>query len=108
MEKVTWLFETSYTVGLFDRRTLFTTINSLVFRKLLCCSSVWANTTKKNIELSQTVQNFAARIVSGTRKFDHVTPIFKQLQWLPITKQLAVRDATKAFKCLNGLASPYL
>ena len=35
MEKVTWLFETSYTVGLFDRRTLFTTINSLVFRKLL-------------------------------------------------------------------------
>ena len=34
--------------------------------------------------------NFAARIVSGTRKFDHVTPILKQLQWLPIIKQLAV------------------
>ena len=65
---------------LFDRRTLITTINSLVFSKLLYCSSVWANTTNKNIELLQTVQNFAARIVSGTRKFDHVTPILKQLQ----------------------------
>ena len=93
---------------LFDRRTLITIINSLVFSKLLYCSSVWANTTKKNIELLQTVQNFAARIVSGTRKFDHVTPILKQLQWLPIIKQLTVRDATMVFKCLNGLAPPYL
>ena len=56
----------------------------------------------------QTVQKFAARIVSGTRKFDHVTPILKQLQWLPIIKQLAVRDATMVFKCWNGLAPPYL
>ena len=89
---------------LFDRRTLITIINSLVFSKLLYCSSVWANTTKKNIQLLQTVQNFAARIVSGTRKFDHVTPILKQLQWLPITKQLAVRDATMVFKCLRTFA----
>ena len=87
---------------------LITIVNSLVFSKLLYCSSVWTNTTKKNIELLQTVQNFAARIVSGTRKFDHVTPILKQLQWLPIVKQLEVRDATMVFKCLNGLAPPYL
>ena len=26
---------------------------------------------------------------------------------LPIIKQLAVRDATTVFKCLNGLAPPY-
>ena len=87
------------------------TVNSLVFSKLLYCSSVWAethygflvwaNTTKKNIELLQTMQNFAVRIVSGTRKFDNVTPILKQLQWLPIVKQLEVRDATMVFKCLN-------
>ena len=55
------------------------------------------------------MQNFAAWIVSGTRKFDHVAPILKQLQWLPIIKQLTVRDATMmVFKCLNGLAPPYL
>ena len=87
---------------------MITIINSLVFSKLLYCSSVWANTTKKNVKLSQTVQNFAAQIGSGTRKFDHVTPILKQLQWLPVIKQLEVRDATMVFKCLNGLAPPYL
>ena len=36
---------------LFDRGTLITTVDSLVFSKLLYRSSVWANTTKKNIEL---------------------------------------------------------
>ena len=40
---------------LFDRRTLITIINSLIFSKLLYCSSVWANTTKKNVELLQRV-----------------------------------------------------
>ena len=52
------------------------------------------------------MQDFAARIVSGTRKFGHVTPTLKQLQWLPII--VAVRDATVVLKCLNGLAPPYL
>ena len=63
---------------------------------------------KQTSAMLQTVQKFAAQIVSGTRKFDHVTPILKQLQWLPIIKQLAVRDATMVFKCWNGLAPPYL
>ena len=48
------------------------------------------------------------KIVSGTRKFDHVTPFLKQLQWLPIIKQLTFKNATMVFKCLNGLAPPYL
>ena len=49
-----------------------TIINSLVFSKLYYCSSGWSNTSYSN----QGVQNFAARIVSGTRTFDHdhVTP----------------------------------
>ena len=66
---------------------------------------------KQTSAMLQTVQKFAAQIVSGTRKFDHVTPItpiLKQLQWLPIVQQLEVRNATMVFKCLNGLAPPYL
>ena len=86
---------------MFDKHTLVTIIRSLVFSKLLFCSSVWANTTEKNIEPVQAVQTFAAPIVSGTRNFDYVTTVLKQLQWLPIINQVAVRDATMVFKCLN-------
>ena len=42
--------------------------------------SVWANTTKKNIAQLQKVQTFEARVATGARKFDHITPTLKQLQ----------------------------
>ena len=36
-------------------------------------SSVWANNSNKNVAKPQNVQNFAARIVTGKCKFDHIT-----------------------------------
>ena len=46
---------------LLDTKT-FTLIKTLVL--LFCCSSVWSNTSKKNINRLQKVQNFAACILS--------------------------------------------
>ena len=60
-----------------DRTSLLTAINSLVFSKLSYCSNVWANTTEKIRRKLQAVQNFACRIVSGVRKYDHITPHLK-------------------------------
>ena len=91
-----------------DSRTLIVIINALVFSKLYYCSSVWANTSKKNIAKLQTVQNFATRIVTGTRKYDHITTVLQQLKWLPVSYTLRYKDAVMAFKCLKGLAPPYL
>ena len=45
-----------------------TIINALVFSKLYCCSSVCCNTTDTNVRKLQSFQNFAARIVSNTKK----------------------------------------
>jgi len=92
----------------FDKRTLLMIINSLVFSKLLNYSNVWANTSKCSINKLQAVQNFACRIVSGARKYDHVTPIRKELNWLPVASQLYYRSATMAFKCMTCNAPEYL
>jgi len=32
----------------------------------------------------QAVQNAAARLIIGTRRRDHITPILRQLHWLPV------------------------
>ena len=58
----------------FNQETLLLIISALVMNKLLCCSTVWANTSAKNIKFLA-VQNFACRIVTGTRKYDHITPL---------------------------------
>ena len=56
----------------------------------------------------QAVQNFACRIVSGAKKYDHVTPLLKSLSWLPVKDQLYYRQAIMAFKCMTGQAPEYL
>ena len=91
-----------------DRQTLITVINALVFSKLFYCSNVWSNTTGKNINKLQSVQNFACRIISGARKYDHVTPLLKELRWLPVATQLYYRSATMAFKCMTGCVPAYI
>ena len=49
-----------------------------------------------------------ARVATGARKFDYITPILKQLHRLPVVRQLEVGDAGMAFKCLHGLTPAYL
>ena len=83
-------------------------INALVFSKLLYCSTMWSNTSGKNISKLQSVQNFAARIIAGTGKFDHITPALKELRWVPIKQNLYFRDAVLAFKCMTVQAPRYL
>lgn len=82
-----------------DTKTLLNIINALVFSKLYYSSSVRSNTSNKNISKLQSVQNFAARIVTGTRK---------KLNWLPVSYMLSLRDGVLAFKCVKGLAPGYL
>ena len=89
---------------LFDAKTLERVINALVFSKLYYCSPMWSNTSKKNISKLQKVQNFAGRIVSGKRKFDHITPVLRELRWLPLTSFLKCMIGVLAFKCVKGLA----
>ena len=91
-----------------DKNTLLTVIHALVFSKMYYCSNVWANTTNKNVRKLQAVQNFACRIVSGARKYDHITPLLKSLSWLLVKDQLYYHQAIMAFKCKTSQAPEYL
>jgi hypothetical protein len=92
----------------FNKNLLVTVISALVFSKLYYCSSLWSNTSRSNISRLQGVQNFAARVVTNSRKFDHITPILKEIQWLPVKLHLYYRDSLLAFKCMNNCAPIYL
>ena len=92
----------------FDKDTLPKMIMPLVFIKMLYCSTVWWNTYTSNFKKLQSIQNFASKIITGSRKFYHATPLLHQLNWLPVKQQLYLRDADMTFKCANNLASGYL
>ena len=73
---------------LFDSKSSENVIHTLVFSRLFYCSPVWSSTSKKNVSKLQHVQNFAARVVTGLRKFEHITPVLRDLNWLPVNSML--------------------
>ena len=56
----------------FDKETLTMLITSLVFSKVHYCSTVWSNTSTQNINKLQSIQNFASKILTNSRKFDWI------------------------------------
>ena len=93
---------------LFTKPVLSTMLNFLIFSKRFYCSTVWAGTSKQNLEKLQLVQNFAARVLTDTKKFDHISPVLRRLEWPSIKDQLLVRDTAQVYKTVNGLAPLYL
>ena len=90
------------------KETLLIIINSFVFGRLFYCSSIWNNTSATNIHKLQLVQNFAARIILGLRKYDHISAGLRSLRWLKFKQKLMVNDAVMKHKCLTGLSPSYL
>ena len=56
----------------------------------------------------QVVQNNAARVVIGTRSKDHISPVLKELHWLPVHFRIDYKIISLCFKALNQLAPQYL
>ena len=92
----------------FDRDSLRLIINALVMSKLYYCSTVWSNTSATNIKKLRAVQNFACGILTNTGRYDHVTPALRAIRWLPVEEHLKYRETLITYKCMNGLAPPYL
>ena len=91
-----------------DNKTLSLIIRALIFSRLCYCSSVWGNTSSKNISKLQLIQNFACRIILGIKKFDHVSAARKSLGWLSIREKLLLNIVTMVQKCRTNQAPPYL
>ena len=54
------------------------------------------------------MQNFAARILTHTGKYNHITPGLKALGRLTIEEQLRLQDTTMMYKCVNNLVPSYI
>ena len=70
----------------FDKSTRILILQCLVLSQINYCIVIWGSTNKTLRQNIQKLQNFAAKVaIGGLRKYDHVTPIIKDLQWLTIT-----------------------
>jgi len=56
----------------------------------------------------QSIQNAAARLVTGTRRSGHISPVLCQLHWLPVRQRVDFKVATLVHESLSGISPPYL
>ena len=62
--------------------TLSTLIQGLVISRVLYCLTVYGVCNKTQMKRIQKVLNFAARVLSGRRRFDHISDVLNRLDWL--------------------------
>ena len=67
-------------------------IDALVFSHVRYCAQVYGSANRSNIAKLQNVFNFAARVISGRRKFDHISSVLEQLGWLSAEQFLSYSD----------------
>jgi len=72
------------------------------------CNSLLFGISDGLLRRLQSVQNAAARLVKGTRRCDHITPVLWQLHWLPVRQRAVFKIAGLMHQSLVGLAKAYL
>ena len=91
-----------------DKPTAEKIINSTVTSRLDYCNSLLYGAKDCILSPLQRCQNNAARIVSMRRKFDHITPVLKELHWLPVKQRIQYKILLLTYKALHGKAPAYL
>ena len=72
------------------------------------CNSLLVDLPKSLLSMLQRVQNCAARVVKRVPKTSHITPVLKELHWLPVSFRVQYKLLLLTYKALNGLAPPYI
>ena len=83
-------------------------VQALVTSKLDYCNSLLYGSPKYVIKQPQRVQNAAARVITVSPKFCHITPVLKNLHWLPIDIRIEFKILTITYKALHDLAPAYI
>ncbi len=83
-------------------------IHAFITSRLDYCNSLYFGIGKTALSRLQRVQDAAARLLTRTKKWDHITPVLCSLHWLPVHCPVNFKILLLVFKSLHGLNPTYL
>ena len=77
-------------------------IDALVTSHVRYCIQVYGNCNAEMLNSIQKVFNFAARILSNRRKYDHISDVISDLEWLNSRQFIAYFDLCMLYKIISA------
>ena len=72
------------------------------------CNAVLYGLPDAQLQKLQFGQNAAARLLTGTHRREHITPVLFALHWLPIRQRIQFKLLLLVYRCTHRLAPAYL
>lgn len=91
-----------------DRKSLECVIHAFITTKLDYCNSLLCGLPSAQLNRLQSIQNTAARILTGTSKYSRITPVLRALRWLPVEQRVKFKTLMLVYKAVNNMAPVYL
>ena len=79
-----------------------------ITNKLDYCNSLLYGVPNSDLVKLQRIQNAAARLISNSDRFCHITPVLRDPHWLPIKLCIQYKILLITFKALHNLAPSYV
>ena len=88
----------------FAKKTL---VQAFITSRLDYCNSLLYGIADSLLKKLQSVQNASARLITGARRREHMTPVLRDLHWLPVKQRVVFKVASMMYLITIGRLPPY-
>ena len=83
-------------------------VQAFISWRLDYCNSLLYGVTDKLMRQVHSVHNAAVRLIIGAKRRERITPILRQLHWLPIRQRVEFKIASLVYQVLSSKVPTYL
>lgn len=83
-------------------------IDAFISTRLVFFNVVYSGISRSSLHPLQIVKRAPAGILTGTKKYEHITPAKVNLHWSPVIFLIDFKIVLLTFKTLNGLAPNHI
>jgi hypothetical protein len=91
-----------------DRKSIERLVHAFVSSHLDCNNSLLYGLPNNLLSSLQRAQNSAARLITGTKRHEHISPVLQDLHWLTIENRISFKILLLTYKAIHGHAPSYI